>query len=129
MDMAPKPLYIIIGVASLVLGCVGVVMPVIPTVPFLLLTAYCFARGSEKLNDWFVSTRPYRENLQPYKEGRGMTMRTKARLLSVITVVMGVGFVVMWMKGLYIPCAILGTVWICHMVYFIGFVKTMPGEE
>lgn len=127
--MASNPLYIVVGVASLVLGCVGVVLPVIPTVPFLLLTAYCFARGSERLNEWFVSTKLYKENLQPYREGRGMTLRTKTWMLLTITVVMGVGFAVMWAKGLYVPCAILGVVWVCHVVYFIGFVKTMPGEE
>ena len=45
------------------LGAVGAVVPLIPAFPFLLLAAVCFARSSEKLNNWFINTRLYKNNL------------------------------------------------------------------
>ncbi|MBR4587551.1 MAG: YbaN family protein [Lachnospiraceae bacterium] len=47
----------------LALGTVGVVLPILPTTPFFLVTAYCFARSSEKLNNWFKGTKLYKKHL------------------------------------------------------------------
>ena len=54
-----KIIYIIIGCISVGLVAAGSVIPVLPTVPFLLLAAYCFARSSERLHNWFTSTKLY----------------------------------------------------------------------
>ena len=51
-----KILYIIFGCISVGLGAAGTVVPVLPTFPFLMLAAFCFARSSEKLNSWLKST-------------------------------------------------------------------------
>lgn len=58
-----KILYIIIGCISLGLGIIGVILPILPTVPFVLLAAFCFARSSERLDGWFKNTKLYRENI------------------------------------------------------------------
>ena len=52
-----KVLYVILGCVFVTLGAVGAVLPVLPTVPFLLLAAYCFARSSERLHTWFQNTK------------------------------------------------------------------------
>lgn len=67
-----KVLYVILGFVSVTLGAVGAVLPILPTVPFLLLAAYCFARSSERLNTWFQNTKVYKENLEDYVAGKGM---------------------------------------------------------
>ena len=64
-----KILYIVIGCISVGLGTVGAVTPFLPSVPFLLLAAFCFARSSERLNTWFTGTKLYQDNLADYTAG------------------------------------------------------------
>ena len=54
-------IFLIIGCLSLALGCVGIVLPILPTVPFFLLTVFCFANSSQKLHDWFIGTQMYKK--------------------------------------------------------------------
>ena len=126
-----KALFCALGCLGLVLGFIGAIMPLIPAFPFLLLAAYSFARSSQRLNDWFLSTKLYRDNLEGYVSGRGMTRRTKIRVIALVTALMGFGFTMMARKGLVIPCAILAGVWVFHIVYFVKGVKTAeePGRE
>ena len=111
------------------LGCVGIALPVLPTVPFFLATALCFSQSSQKLHDWFLGTKIYRNHLESYVRGRGMTAGTKVRLLLTVTVLMGIGFVMMLRKALYLPCGILACVWAAHIVYFGFRVKTIDGGK
>lgn len=50
-----RAFWLIGGGLALTLGAIGIVLPLLPTVPFLLLAAFCFARSSERLHDWLVS--------------------------------------------------------------------------
>ena len=120
---------LIIGCLSLALGCVGIVLPILPTVPFFLLTVFCFANSSQKLHDWFIGTQMYKKHLESFVQKKGMTVRTKATLLTSVTALMAVGFVLMLRKGIIVPCVILAVVWVCHLVYFLFGVKTIPAAE
>lgn len=115
--------FLILGCISLGVGCIGIVLPVLPTVPFFLLTVFCFANSSQKLHDWFVGTKLYKKNLESFVQKRGMTVRTKVGIILPVTLVMGIGFFMMWSKALTIPCLILAIVWICHMCIFLFGVK------
>ena len=121
-----KIIYTIIGCLSLALGSVGAVLPILPTVPFLMLSALCFAKSSEKLNTWFKQTKIYKNNLESYVRGEGMTMRTKTKILLTVTAIMAVGFVVMFSKKVYIGCIALLIVWLVHILYFTLAIKTIP---
>ncbi len=118
-----KLLYIVIGCIAVGLGALGTVLPFLPSFPFLLLAAFCFAGSSEKLHHWFVNTELYKNNLESYVKGRGMTRKTKIRIMLTLTLLMTFGFTVMMLKGLYIPCIILGGVWVIHILYFAFGVK------
>lgn len=122
-------IFLIIGCLSLALGCVGIVLPILPTVPFFLLTVFCFANSSQKLHDWFIGTQMYKKHLESFVQKKGMTVRTKATILTPVTVLMAVGFVLMLRKGIIVPCVILAVVWVCHLVYFLFGVKTIPAAE
>jgi len=117
--------YIILAIISLVLGTIGWFIPILPSVPFIILAAFCFGRSSQKLHEWFIGTSVYKNNLQAYVEGRGMTVAAKVRITATVTVVMGTGFVLMMNKKLIVPCVILGVVWIFHLIHFIFGVKTI----
>lgn len=122
-------IFLIIGCLSLALGCVGIVLPILPTVPFFLLTVFCFANSSQKLHDWFIGTQMYKKHLESFVQKKGMTVRTKATILTSVTALMTVGFILMLRKGIIVPCIILAVVWVCHLVYFLFGVKTVPAAE
>lgn len=122
-------IFLIIGCLSLAFGCVGIVLPILPTVPFFLLTVFCFANSSQKLHDWFIGTQMYKKHLESFVQKKGMTVRTKATILTSVTALMAVGFVLMLRKGIIVPCVILAVVWVCHLVYFLFGVKTIPAAE
>ena len=122
-------IFLILGFLCLGLGCVGVALPILPTVPFFLVTVFCFANSSQKLHDWFVSTKLYKKHLESFVKKKGMTVRTKATILTSVTALMAVGFVLMLRKGIIVPCVILAVVWVCHLVYFLFGVKTIPAAE
>jgi len=121
-----KILYVILGCTGLGLGALGAVFPVLPAVPFLMLAAFCFARSSEKLDRWFKGTKLYKDNLEDYVAGRGMTWKTKIRIMVTVTLLMSVGFVMMGLKGVVVGCVVLACVWLFHIVYFCFGVKTIP---
>ena len=118
-------IFLLLGCVCLVLGCVGIVLPILPTVPFFLATVFCFSQSSQKLHDWFLTTKLYKKHLESYVKGRGMTPGTKAKILTTVTVLMAFGFYMMFRKGLYIPCGILACVWAAHLFYFLLRVKTL----
>ena len=121
-------LYISVGIIGLGLGAVGAVMPMLPAFPFLMLAAYCFGKSSERLDQWFRNTKLYKDNLEDYVSGRGMTRKAKIRVVITVTVLMSIGFLIMFGKGIFIGCAVLSAVWIFHVLYFFFGVKTMPEE-
>lgn len=123
-----KWLYISVGIIGLGLGAVGAVMPMLPAFPFLMLAAYCFGKSSERLDQWFRNTKLYKDNLEDYVSGRGMTQKAKIRVVITVTVLMSIGFLIMFGKGIFIGCAVLSAVWIFHVLYFFFGVKTMPEE-
>lgn len=115
---------IIVGCLGVGLGAVGAVLPVMPAFPFLLLAAVCFAKSSERLDRWFRGTKLYKNDLESFVKGQGMTRRTKIKVMITVTLLMSVGFVAMFSRQIYVPCMILGGVWLFHIVYFLFFVKT-----
>ena len=124
-----KILWICLGCIGVGLGAVGAVVPMLPAFPFLLLAAFSFARSSEKLHTWFINTKLYKDNLEDYVAGKGMTVKTKVRIMITVTLLMSIGFIMMGLKGIVVGCIVLGCVWAFHILYFIWGVKTIPAKE
>lgn len=117
--------FVVLGCVSLALAVIGVVIPILPTVPFLALAALCFAKSSDRLNNWLINTKFYQNNLADFKAGKGMTVKTKVRILATVTLVMAVGLIAMLMKGVIAGSIVLVIVWLGHIYYFGFKVKTI----
>ncbi|MGI5929161.1 YbaN family protein [Pseudoflavonifractor sp.] len=122
-----KVLYVILGCIGLGLGALGAALPLLPAFPFLMLSAFCFARSSERLHSWFTSTRLYKNNLESFVRGKGMTWRTKLRIMGVVTLTMAFGFAMM--GRVPVGRIILAIVWVCHILYFIFGIRTIPATQ
>ena len=123
-----KILYITIGCISLGLGIISVILPILPTVPFVLLAAFCFAKSSERLDGWFKNTKLYEEN----NIKSGMTKRAKLRIMCSVTLLMNIGFIMMGLKGIVVGNIVLLIVWskdsmrrVLNYLLAISFVLTI----
>lgn len=121
--------FAVLGYICFGLGTAGVVLPILPTAPFYLLTLFFFANSSEKLHTWFLGTKLYKKHLDSFVKKKGMLLRTKLCVIVTVTLLMGFGFFMMARKEIWIPCIILAIVWIFHLIYFVFFVKTISREE
>lgn len=121
-----KYIYIALGCVGVILGAIGSVVPLLPAFPFLLLAAICFGKSSERLHTWFVGTKLYKNNLESYVQGRGMTWKTKIRIMIIVTLTMAVGFIMM--SKVPVGRIILACVWLFHIFYFCFGIKTLEEE-
>ena len=121
-----RVLYIVLGLLFLALGTVGIVLPLLPTVPFYLLAAFFLGKGSRKLDAWFKGTGFYQAHVQPLQEGKGMTVRAKAKAFGTVTLLLGLGFI--FMSAILWGRAILVAVWIFHIWLFWAKIPTAADE-
>ncbi|MBQ9062406.1 MAG: YbaN family protein [Eubacterium sp.] len=122
-----RAFWIVLGSICLGLGSIGIFIPVLPTVPFYLATVFCYAKGSQKLHDWFVGTQLYHKHLESFVKHEGMTFRTKLTIMISVTIVMGLGFY--FMSRVPVARMILVVVWVCHVIAFVFFIKTKKEED
>lgn len=118
---------IVLGFVFLVAGCVGIVLPILPTTPFLLLAAFFFAKGSARLDAWFKGTKLYKNNLESFVRGEGMPWKAKLRIMGTVTIIMAIAFIAMRRTTVGRIC--LAVVWVCHIIAFCFFIKTRPAEQ
>ena len=121
-----KMLFIILGCIGVGLGAVGAVLPLLPAFPFLLLAAFSFAKSSERLHHWFTGTKLYKNNLESYVKGQGMTWKTKIRIMVTVTILMSIGF--MMMHQVLVGRIVFACVWLFHILYFSFGVKNYRAE-
>ncbi len=91
-----KWLLVTAGFLFVALGAVGVFLPLLPTTPFLLLAAACFARSSERFYRWLLGNRWFGAYVRDYREGRGVPVRVKIFTLALMwgAILLSVAFAV-----------------------------------
>tara|TARA_B100001094_G_scaffold196842_1_gene190875 strand:- start:468 stop:884 length:417 start_codon:yes stop_codon:yes gene_type:complete len=84
-----KALWVIAGSVFVVLGAFGVILPGLPTTPFLILAAACYIRSSQRLYDWLIANKTFGPYLRDYREGKGIPKRAKKIALIMMTIFVG----------------------------------------
>ena len=120
-------LWMLLGLLCLALGTIGIVLPILPTVPFYMATVFCFAKGSKRLHDWFLGTNLYKKHLESFAKEKAMTKKTKRSILTMVTILITIGFFMM--KNVPVGRVILVIVWIFHILYFGLRVETVKEEK
>ena len=118
--------WLLIGFLAMGLGAVGVVLPVLPTTPFLLLASFCLAKGSARFHRWFTGTKLYKKHLESFVENRTMTLKTKFSLLIPASCMLLLAFLAM--QNVY------GRVFIIFLirfkyVYCFTRIRTVPAGQ
>lgn len=101
--------YLIGGLCSLALGLLGIPLPILPTVPFILLAAYCFARSSDRLHHWLMTHPWFSEALNDWEQNRGIRkgLKKKAYIMSALSFSLSITIVpLLWVKALLLCCGL-----------------------
>ena len=117
-----KILFISIGVTSLILGVVGVFLPIIPTTPFLILTSYSFSKGSTKYHNWFRGTNIYKKHLEKFIETKEMTRKQKWTLMIFTDCMLLVSYLMV--DPMALKVLIISLILIKHY-YFYRYIKVV----
>ncbi|MEL3906633.1 MAG: YbaN family protein [Treponema sp.] len=80
------------GFVFLGIGMLGVFLPILPTTPFLMVTVFCFTKGSVRLHKWFIKTKIYQNHVKTFNENRAMTLKAKVMILGFASVMLTFGF-------------------------------------
>ena len=121
-----KIIYVILGFVSMGLGIVGCFLPGLPTVPFLLLASFFFARGSERFHRWFTQTKIYKNYLEDFEKNRSMTLKVKIGLLCLSSTM--IAFPIFFVKNNYLRLVLILVV-IFKYYYFIFCIKTSKPDK
>ena len=121
-----RKLLVLAGLLFMGLGMIGTVVPILPTVPFLIAAAFCFAKGSKRFDDWFTKTKVYQDHLQSFVEHRSMTKKQKVRALGLMTVMIFIAsfFVPVWQGKLGLFAVV-----IFNYVFFAFGIRTITEGE
>ena len=120
-----KYILMAIGIIATVLGTIGVMLPVLPTTPFLLLAAFCFAKSSDRFHQWLVNTKMYKTHMESFVESRSMTLKSKICILSFASSMLLLA--AYFMKSVHLRIFILCLI-VFKYYYFIFKIKTIHKE-
>ena len=109
-----RPILIILGTIFLVIGIIGILIPLLPTTPFLLLTAACYARGSNRFYNWLLCNKFFGNYIKNYREGRGIALSVKVISLSLL-----------WATILFSALFVVSTLLIQVILIIIAIAVTM----
>ena len=121
-NVVVRYVFLTIGAISFALGTAGIVLPILPTVPFYMLTLFCLARGSERFHNMFLESSLYQKTVGAYERDKALTLRTKLSILLSVSTIMAVG--AYFSQDMPIALIVMAFVWIGHIIALVFIVKT-----
>lgn len=121
-----KIIYIACAFVFFLLGMIGIILPIVPTTPFLLLASFCFARGSSRVHTYFTQSKIYQNHVHEFVETRAMTLKTKLTILLPASCMLIIGFIIcpVWQGQMGIVAVLL-----FKYYYFFFRIKTLESKE
>lgn len=126
MQKIKKILLVTVGLISIGLGVIGVILPIIPTTPFLLLASVCFVKGSDRFDQWFKGTKLYKKHLETFVESKKMTLKQKITILAVADAMLLIPFITV--NNLHMRIFLIVLV-LCKFYYFFFRIETIKVKE
>jgi uncharacterized membrane protein YbaN (DUF454 family) len=103
-----RTLFFVTGSISLAVGAIGIVLPILPTTPLLLLAVACYCRSSKRMTKWVLTNKYFGSYIRRYKEGKGIPLKTKILLLAAL-----------WITISYSAFFIVNKWWIVQLILFV----------
>jgi uncharacterized membrane protein YbaN (DUF454 family) len=119
-------IFIIVGFIAFGLGTVGIVLPILPTVPFYLLAAFCFVRGSEKFANWFLNSKLYKNHVGNFAKHRVMTIYGELILLILVSTML---LISLWFINKLAMTIVFTILIACKYAYFVFRVTPVSKKE
>lgn len=115
-------IFLCLAFIFMAIGIVGVIIPILPTAPFLLVAAFFFAKGSEKFHNWFISTKLYKKHLESFVQSKSMTLKSKLSILIPVSIMLIITFI--FVNNLHARIALV-VLLIAKYLYFFICIKTI----
>ncbi|WP_339008850.1 YbaN family protein [Fusobacterium animalis] len=125
MKNLKKKIYICVGLLAVGLGIIGAFLPVMPTVPFLLVALFCFERSSKKYHDMILNNKYFGKVLRDYYEGKGLT--TSVKIKAILFLSCGIGFSFYKVQHLYLRIMLV-VIWLGVTIHIV-LLKTKPKRK
>lgn len=129
MKQLIKTLLILVGSVSLVLGVLGIFLPLLPTTPFLLLSAACYIRSSEKLYQWLITHKVLGPYIQSFRSGNGIPIRAKIMAIAMVWLSFGFSAIFVVETFLFKSLFIFGAVFWTVLMLSVKTLKKTNGQE
>lgn len=100
-----RTLWLIAGTIFIVLGAIGIVLPILPTTPFLLAAAACYYKSSSRMHRWLLNNKWFGDYIRNYTEGKGLSKKTKITALTVLWAT--IGFSTIFMLDRLLPAMLV----------------------
>lgn len=114
-----RALFMVAGSVALALGVIGIFLPLLPTTPFVLLAAACYARGSRRFYDWLLAQRTFGPIIHEWQQHRSIPYRTKITAVVLMSLTLGTSIVFfvkpLWLQGLLALMGVGLAVWLYRM--------------
>ena len=118
-----KYLLIVTGWISLTLGVIGIVLPLLPTTPFVLLAAACFAKSSPRFHKWLLTHKFFGPIIENFKSGKGIPKKIRNTTIVFIWLTMGISMVVIatvWSTVLLVTIGVSVTIYLLRQPVYEG---------
>lgn len=112
-------LLLVVGTVFVALGLIGLFLPVLPTTPFMLLAAACYARASKRFYDWLLSNRTFGPMIHEWRKHRSIPYRTKLAAIGLMLATLAISIVFFvepaWLKAVLAAMGLALAVWMYRL--------------
>jgi hypothetical protein len=114
-----RGLFMVLGSLALALGVLGIFLPLLPTTPFVLLAAACYARGSRRFHEWLLAQRTFGPIVHEWEQHRSIPYRTKLTAIALMSLTLGISIVFFvqprWLQAALAAMGLLLAVWMYRL--------------